>query len=124
VDAGLPQEGVFRDAVGENGEHLKPREADDAPDAVRHPLITDSFLRTCMRNLMVRYGAAFGEAWREDPDRLTAKAIDLLEAYQLVIRVKGGVLVLALAGRYRNVIAKVSRRRSAAAALFEVGGRS
>jgi uncharacterized protein (TIGR02678 family) len=94
-------------------------EADAQRSPAEHPFISDSFLRTAMTELMARYGAAFGERWRADPDRLRGEAVDLLTAYRLVAPVPGGVIVLPLAGRYRNVDAKVRRRREPAA-LFDV----
>jgi uncharacterized protein (TIGR02678 family) len=116
VDAGLPRASIFRAATDDAPSTDEP---EDGAPREQLPFISDSFLRAAMRELMTRYGAAFGEAWRADPDRLRAAAIDLLAGYRLVERVGGGVLVLPLAGRYRNVSATVKRRR--AAGLFELG---
>jgi hypothetical protein len=53
---------------------------------------------------------------RDDPDRLTARAIALLGSLRLVAPVDGGVLALPLLGRYRGVTAQVKTRPKAAAA--------
>jgi uncharacterized protein (TIGR02678 family) len=116
VDDGLPRASVFR-AAAEAEPSTVEVEVGEPPTPL--PLISDGFLRSAMRELMARYGMAFGEAWRADPDRLRAEAVDLLAGYRLIEQVDGGVLVLPLAGRYRNVSASVKRRRTAT--LFELG---
>jgi hypothetical protein len=149
VDRGLPRAGIFTGVSADlltldtddpdlaAGEPTEPDGAADddgaaaegaaadgaAPDEVgsgfEHPFISDSFLRTTMKELMAGYGVAFGERWRADPERLRAEAVELLTTYRLVAPVQGGVIVLPLTGRYRNVDAKVRRRREPAA-LFDV----
>jgi uncharacterized protein (TIGR02678 family) len=123
VDSGLPRAGVFVGAAMDLvADDTEPMEIDAAQpsQAFDHPFISDSFLRTAMRELMVTYGAAFGERWRADPERLRAEAVDLLTTYRLVSPMDGGVIVLPLAGRYRNVAAKIKRRREEMA-LFDLG---
>lgn len=126
VDSALPRAGVLAEAVdSEPADVTEPAdvaEPADEPDEIRYPFVADSFLRTKMKDLMLRYGVAFGEAWRADPERLRLKAVELLDRYRMVRRVDGGVLLLPLAGRYRNVVAKVTRRKPAAATLFDTGG--
>jgi uncharacterized protein (TIGR02678 family) len=149
VDRGLPHAGIFTgvsadlltletdDPDLDAAEPIEPDGATDDDDAdddgaaaddaapdevesgVEHPFISDSFLRTTMKELMAGYGVAFGERWRADPERLRAEAVELLTTYRLVAPVQGGVIVLPLTGRYRNVDAKVRRRREPAA-LFDV----
>jgi hypothetical protein len=98
----------------------EPESEPDAESAV-YPFLPDAFLRTSVLDLMQRYGKAFGEKWRADPDRLRAAAIDLLAAHRLLTPVDGGVLVLPLTGRYRNVVATVrGRRGTALPTLFDV----
>ena len=53
-----------------------------------------------------------------DPARLLAAAIDRLAAHRFVEPVDGGVLVLPLVGRYRNVQVRLKRREPA---LFDLG---
>jgi len=120
IDSALPRAGVFIDAVIR--EPAAPAEGGEDPEAVRYSLLTDGFLRARMKELMGRYGVAFGEVWRADPERLRVKAVELLERYRMVQRVDGGVLLLPLAGRYRNVVAKVTRRRVQAETLFNGWG--
>jgi len=81
--------------------------------------VSDSFLRTAMKELMAQYGTAFGERWRADPNRLRTEAVEMLADFRFVEPVDGGVVVLPLTGRYRNVDAKLKRRR-APAALFNL----
>ena len=128
IDRALPRAGIFTGVAAElaapddldlSVDLDQDVEADAQRSVAEHPFISDSFLRTAMKELMARYGAAFGERWRADPDRLRGEAVDLLTAYRLVAPVPGGVIVLPLAGRYRNVDAKVRRRREPAA-LFDV----
>lgn len=122
VDSGLPQSGVFADAVI-GADALDPEtDSDDGTDAAEgYPFVSDHFLRTKMKELMVEYGSAFGEKWREDPNRLRAEAVELLAAYRFVAPVEGGVVVLPLTGRYRNVVAKLKQRRRPAV-LFDLKG--
>jgi uncharacterized protein (TIGR02678 family) len=134
VDSALPRAGVLAEAAASLAEpdaepDVEPdvagstdaAEPADEAEEIRFPFVADSFLRTKMKDLMTRYGVAFGETWRADPERLRLKAIELLDRYRIVHRVDGGVLLLPLAGRYRNVTAKISRRKPAAATLFDLG---
>jgi hypothetical protein len=120
----VANDAVANDVVADDDAAADGTAADGtAPDEVEsgfeHPFISDSFLRTTMKELMAGYGVAFGERWRADPERLRAEAVELLTTYRLVAPVQGGVIVLPLTGRYRNVDAKVRRRREPAA-LFDV----
>jgi hypothetical protein len=87
------------------------------PDG-RAPFIADSFLRTSVADILVRYEGAFGIEWHAAPDRLLAEALDVLTRFGLVRPVPGGVLVLPLAGRYRITTATTTRARRAQPELF------
>ena len=71
-----------------------------------------------MHEFVEQYAKAFGAEWRADPARLLAAAIDRLAAHRFVEPVDGGVLVLPLVGRYRNVQVRLKRREPA---LFDLG---
>ena len=73
-----------------------------------------------MSELLDRYGSTFAAQWRADPARLLAAALELLAELRMVARVPGGVLVLPLLARYRNVVVRV-RRRAAEPTLFDLG---
>jgi hypothetical protein len=73
-----------------------------------------------MTELLARYGSTFAAQWRADPGRLLAAAVDLLAELRMVAPVEGGVLILPLLARYRNVVVQV-RRRKAEPTLFDVG---
>ncbi|WP_338677495.1 TIGR02678 family protein [Streptomyces sp. SCSIO 30461] len=113
IDVALPARGVFEQAAQEWGDTEAAAEGkNEAPVApeVRHPFVTDSWLRTQMREIIKRYGAGFAADLRGDPDRLLGQAVDLLAAMSLVARVAGGVLALPLLARYRGVTAEVKPR--------------
>jgi hypothetical protein len=79
----------------------------------RLPFITDSFLLEATRQILTRHASSFGAQWHADPARLCAEATALLERFGVAVIVPGGVLVLPLAGRYRNTVAESRSRRSA-----------
>ncbi|MFV2101652.1 TIGR02678 family protein [Micromonospora sp. LOL_024] len=114
VDAGLPTD-TFVQLEDEVGPHapVEPEGTPGVPDESRLPLVTDSFLRDAVAEILRRYGSAFGAQWHADPQRLGGEAIALLERFGAVVRVPGGVLVRPLAGRYRNTIAAVRQRAAA-----------
>ncbi len=82
-----------------------------------YPLVGEGWLASTMHELVGEYAKAFGAEWRADPARLLAAAVELLAAHRFVEPVPGGVLVLPLVGRYRNVQVRVKRREPA---LFEL----
>jgi len=126
VDAGLPVAGLLEAIVGLNPDdadarHREPGSGERDAESAVYPFVPDAFLRAALVGLMRRYGKAFGEKWREDPDRLRTAAIELLAAHRLLMPMDGGVLVLPLTGRYRNVIATIRGRRGATpATLFDL----
>ncbi len=130
VDAGLPISGVLADLAepheppaGGDPDDLDEHPTQDEPGPARaheYPLIENGWLRATMGELLTRYGSAFAAQWRADPDRLLAAVLDLLAELRMVAPVEGGVLVLPLLARYRNVVVEV-RRRKAEPTLFDVG---
>ncbi|MFN2495478.1 MAG: TIGR02678 family protein [Pseudonocardiaceae bacterium] len=127
VDAGLPISGVLADLAeppaGGEPDDLDEHPPQDEPGSTgahEYPLIENGWLRTTMGELLRRYGSAFAAQWRADPDRLLAATLDLLAELRMVAPVEGGVLVLPLLARYRNVVVEV-RRRKAEPSLFDVG---
>lgn len=105
VDAGRPEIELLTaltDAVVEPAEDAEP---------VTYPLVGAGWLDTTARELVERYGRTFGAQWRADPPRLLDAALELLAAHRLVERVPGGVLVLPLTGRYRNIQVQMRERR-------------
>jgi hypothetical protein len=125
IDAGLPTatmalfpvEGALAelDDTTSDGED----DSDDTGNSTdgRHPFIPDSFLRTATERILSRHSSAFGADWHGDSERLRTEAIDVLARFGCVQPVPGGVLVLALTGRYRNTMA-IAKARKASAELL------
>ncbi len=68
----------------------------------RWPLLDDGWLRQEMERLRREYGRTWNAILRADPEGLLETAIGAMERMGLVLKVEGGVLVLPLAGRYRD----------------------
>lgn len=113
VDAGRPDVDLLIDLV-----EVGPEPPGDLEQAT-YPLVGDGWLDASVRTLVERYGKTFGAQWRADPPRLLDAALELLAAHRLVERVPGGVLVLPLSGRYRNVQVEM-RARHREPGLFDV----
>lgn len=111
VDSGLPRLGVL-------GELEIEQPTAEPVEPVEYPLVEDGWLATTMSGLLDRYGSTFAAQWRADPDRLLAAALELLAELRMVVRVPGGVLVLPLLARYRNVVVRV-RGRATEPTLFD-----
>jgi len=122
VDSGLPSSGVLGELADQNGTGAngEPDEPEDDRDTARHPLLEEGWLAGVLAELLDRYGSTFAAAWRADPARLLAAALDLLAELRMVVRVAGGVLALPLLARYRQVMVEV-RRRKAEPTLFDFG---
>ncbi|MDG4803250.1 TIGR02678 family protein [Micromonospora sp. WMMD980] len=115
IDTGLPTATLIRlDDAGSDEHWIVEGESglDETDSAGRLPFITDSFLRTAVGEILQRYGTAFGAQWHADPERLRAEAVALLERFNAVTAVPGGVLVRPLVGRYRHTVATVKPRAS------------
>lgn len=111
VDVGLPtasQVLVEDEPPDEAGWGLATGEPEDG----RLPFVTDSFLLEATRRILTRHAKSFGAQWHADPERLCAEATALLERFGCAIVAPGGVLVLPLAGRYRNTVVESKARRS------------
>lgn len=124
VDAGIPTAGVLADLVEVQPSDVgevddEPGEPDAIAEPKRYPLVENEWLRRTLADLMQRYGSTFAAGWRADPDRLLAASLALLGELRMVLPVEGGVLVLPLLARYRNVVVQV-RRRKAEATLFDL----
>ncbi|MPZ80534.1 MAG: TIGR02678 family protein [Actinophytocola sp.] len=122
IDAGLPSGGVLGELADQDedagtGQHGEP---EDERENTGHPLLEDGWLAAVLAGLLDRYGSTFAAAWRADPARLLAAALDLLAELRIVVRVEGGVLALPLLARYRQVMVEV-RRRKAEPNLFDFG---
>ena len=123
IDSGLPSSGVLGELADDNetaNESAENGEPEDNQEHAGHPLLEDGWLATVLAGLLDRYGSTFAAAWRADPTRLLAAALDLLAELRLVVRVEGGVLALPLLARYRQVMVEV-RRRKAEPTLFDFG---
>lgn len=116
IDAGLPSATliVLDDQQPGADPAQDTDEADNGGDPAKLPFIAESFLRTAVGQILTRYASAFGAQWHADPDRLRVEAVALLERFGAVTSVPGGVLVRPLVGRYRNTVAAVKTRRTAA----------
>lgn len=121
VDTGLPSatQVLLEDVDTADGdsEKLTASPPDEVSDG-RLPFITDSFLRDATRRILTRHSSSFGAQWHADPDRLCAEAVALLTRFGCVTVIPGGVLVLALTGRYRNTVAASKSRTTTSARLF------
>jgi uncharacterized protein (TIGR02678 family) len=114
IDSGLPSGSrIELDAATEPQSDAEPTVEDGEDADGRLPFISNSFLITSVRAILQRYASAFGAQWHSDPDRLCAEAVALLARFGCVTTIPGGVLVLPLAGRYRNTVAQTKSRRPA-----------
>lgn len=130
VDSGLPSATVLDELAtepspndddadgGVDNDGGGDGDGDEAAQWRTHPLLTDGWLAERMNELMQHYGTTFATQWRADPERLLARALDLLAELRMVARVPGGVLALPLLARYRNAVLRVRRRKSEPS-LFE-----
>ncbi len=112
LDEGVPDEGIVP-VPAESSPAGGINESAAGQEDGRLPFITDSFLLEATRQILSRHASSFGAQWHADPARLCAEATALLERFGAVLIVPGGVLVLPLAGRYRNTVAESRSRRSA-----------
>ena len=73
-------------------------------------MIEDSWLTTVVDDLVERFGRTFAAQWQTDRDGLRVRAIALLHRLRLIHSVSGGVLVLPVIARYRDVMVSVRDR--------------
>ena len=117
IDSGRP----VAEVVTELADAAPPAEAESSGGSVaaaEYPLVGEGWLSSTVHEFVEQYAKAFGAEWRADPARLLAAAIHRLAAHRFVEPVDGGVLVLPLVGRYRNVQVRLKRREPA---LFDLG---
>lgn len=115
VDAALPSRGLVSELAGQAAEPVRDASGGTGrgPGETRHPFVTDSWLRSRLKEVVREYGAGFAADLRGDPDRLLDQALGLLNAMSLIVRVDGGALALPLLARYRGVTARVRTRTTA-----------
>jgi uncharacterized protein (TIGR02678 family) len=115
IDSGRPIAEVVTELADA---HPSGQDTGDTGAAAEYPLVGEGWLSNTVRQFVEQYAKAFGAEWRADPARLLAAAVDRLAAHRFVEPVAGGVLVLPLVGRYRNVQVRLRRREPA---LFDLG---
>lgn len=109
LDDAIPDGGVFGD-LAEFGFGSDSPTAENADGATRYPLIEDSWLTTVVDDLVERFGRTFAAQWQTDRDGLRLRSIALLHRLRLIHSVSGGVLVLPVIARYRDVMVSVRDR--------------
>ncbi|WP_415974862.1 TIGR02678 family protein [Rhodococcus sp. 077-4] len=109
LDSAIPDGGIFGD-LAEFGFGSDATTFDDAEDKKLYPLIEDSWLVTVVDDLVERFGRTFAAQWQTDRDGLRLRAIALLHRLRLIHSVSGGVLVLPVIARYRDVMVSVRDR--------------
>jgi uncharacterized protein (TIGR02678 family) len=112
IDSALPAAGIVHELAwsAPAGSQDAGREAPAPPGPAAAgppatvPLIEDSRLRAMMDELYEELGAAaFTITWQHDPRGLLEAATAFLAGLRLLRPVRGGVLVLPAAARYRNI---------------------
>ena len=109
LDSAIPDGGIFGD-LAEFGFGSDATAFGDAGEKKLHPLIEDSWLKTVVDDLVERFGRTFAAQWQTDRDGLRVRAIALLHRLRLIHSVSGGVLVLPVIARYRDVMVSVRDR--------------
>ncbi|OZF43218.1 TIGR02678 family protein [Rhodococcus sp. 14-1411-2a] len=109
LDGAIPDGGVFGD-LAEFGFGSDAATFDDAVGKKRHPLIEDSWLVSVVDDLVERFGRTFAAQWQTDRDGLRLRSIAMLHRLRLIHSVSGGVLVLPVIARYRDLMVSVRDR--------------
>ncbi|OZC66644.1 TIGR02678 family protein [Rhodococcus sp. 06-462-5] len=109
LDSAIPDGGIFGD-LAEFGFGSDATAFGDAGEKKLYPLIEDSWLTTVVDDLVERFGRTFAAQWQTDRDGLRVRAIALLHRLRLIHSVSGGVLVLPVIARYRDVMVSVRDR--------------
>lgn len=115
LDAAIPGGGVFDD-LAEFGAPLPPSE--DGIGSETYPFIEDTWLATTVTDLVERFGRTFAAQWQADPDGLRERAVSMLHRLRLVHIMSGGIIVLPVIARYRDVMVSV-RDRTPQDSLFD-----
>ncbi|MFI6675998.1 TIGR02678 family protein [Kribbella sp. NPDC050470] len=120
LDNALPRAGILAELAGAGPATAPPPEAPepDRPEPATYPLIEETWLATAMEGLIERYGNTFATALRAEPERLLSGVVERLVSLGMATAVPGGLLVLPLMARYREVAVQV-RRRAPEPTLFD-----
>lgn len=111
LDGAIPEAGIFEDLAEAEEALPSPRpEAAEPPEPVTYPMIGDDWLADKITELVERFGRTFAAQWQADHDGLRRQAIGLLGRLRLTHSVAGGVLVLPVLARYRDVVVSVRER--------------
>ena len=106
IDEAIPQTGNFA-AEQEARSPAAPSAA-----AMALPFLPDKVVHDTFGDILIRFAKNFGQAHHEAPMLLLRDAIDLLEQFRLVRRLKGGIALEPLAGRYRNTVFREEHQRA------------
>ena len=124
IDAALPAAGIVHELAWSAPAGSQDTWPEAAPAAVAAgsaagtpagsvPLIEDSRMRAMMDELYGELGAAaFTITWQHDPRGLLEAATAFLAGLRLLRPVRGGVLVLPAAARYRNITLALPARHA------------
>src|SRR5207244_11844319 len=106
----LPRAGILAQLAGEPEPEPALDDAAEPMELTKYPLIENTWLVTAMSQLIEQYGATFATGWRAEPERLLGAVVELLSSLRMVAVVEGGVLILPLTARYREVAVQVRTR--------------
>ncbi|AYJ49717.1 DUF2398 family protein [Rhodococcus sp. P1Y] len=115
LDDAIPGGGIF-DALAEFG--TEPGRVDDGIASETYPFVENSWIAATISDLVERFGRTFAAQWQADPTGLRERAVTMLHRLRLVHIVSGGVLVLPVIARYRDVMVSV-RDRTPQDSLFD-----
>lgn len=73
-------------------------------------MIDDDWLADKVTELVDQFGRTFAAQWQADHNGLRKQALGLLQRLRLTHAVDGGVLVLPVLARYRDVVVSVRER--------------
>jgi len=111
LDAAIPEAGIFEDLADEDDEFALPAgEPAEPPEPVTYPKIDDDWLADKVTELVDQFGRTFAAQWQADHNGLRKQALGLLQRLRLTHAVDGGVLVLPVLARYRDVVVSVRER--------------
>ncbi|QCB51136.1 DUF2398 family protein [Rhodococcus sp. PAMC28707] len=114
VDSAIPGGGVFDDLAEFGG---RGRTGENSTTEL-YPFVENSWVNGAVSDLVERYGRTFAAQWQADPIGLGERAVGMLHRLRLVHIMSGGILVLPVIARYRDVVISV-RDRVPQDSLFE-----
>lgn len=115
LDAAIPGGGVFDD-LAEFG--IAPDHHEGESNSQTYPFIENSWLAATVVDLVERFGRTFAAQWQADPVGLRERSVTMLHRLRLVHIVSGGIIVLPVIARYRDVMVSV-RDRTPQNSLFD-----